>query len=180
LAGVFAALSAAPAFANDITMPATSGNTGQYVNFATTTAAGHYTYGPKTFATYQPDVKFLGYSITNPTSVARCIDIETGPPIGIINYIVDTRIWVELPDHTFRSLSDDQNGGVYSAGRIYLGPNQNLAVYAAVYSNYWNSAHFKVNFSYKQDLSTSQCINTNQIPVVQKVDGVVTFSPLAN
>jgi hypothetical protein len=151
----------------------------QYVDFASSTIAGHDAY--KTFTFREPDVKFHPVQFFNNTTDDYCFEVETSPHPSA-DRLADTRIWVyHPPSRTYVSLNDDFNNTRFSRGRVYIKGLQALVqTYVAAFSSAENTKHFMLTVQ-KLNLTEAQC-TTGQatVPWVKMIGEVMTVSPGVN
>jgi hypothetical protein len=134
-----------------------SWRTYKYVDLALTTESGHSAY-PEFIPADGGfgSVKYLPLVLDNSgSSSGWCFDVGTSlpmkTPVGT-EVPMDTRIWVDMKDGSYRSLSDDvdvANGNLYSRGRVYLkgggsGVADSVTLLVAAYDDEQSDGHFGV------------------------------------
>lgn len=147
---------------------------GWYVDFASTTIAGHsseptFTLGGANVKAHMLQVKANGY--TGPA----CYDIITAHPDFIPGATADTRIWfLNMNTNNYEVLNDDWNGTTFSSARIFLnGGNAFVNLRVAAYSTAWNTAHFKIYLT-RNNTAEATCTTGSGKKWVKYVNGVMS------
>lgn len=150
-----------------------------YVDFGTTTIAGHANHPTGTFGGVGGlKYKSLQLDGGNLISGQQCFEVFTAAPTFLPGVTADTRIWItsHLGSPTPRPLNDNSNG-TFSAARVWLkgapGSYVNLAV--AAKNAGWNTMHF--NLVVRQlPLTEASCTTGQAKPWVKVINGTMTIS----
>ncbi len=151
----------------------TETNMRYYVDFASTTIAGHASQPTGTFA--GSVVKFHSLQLLSNASTGACFEIMTVHPDFIPNEVADTRIWYVNNAGVNAVLNDDFGGTLFSRANVYLLGFQsfkNLSI--AAFSPSWNNAQFTINVN-RSNKSESSCTTGNGgVPWLKVINGVLT------
>lgn len=161
----------------------TSPNTrfGWYVDFASTTIAGHFSQPVGTAAPINGlKYHFVQLNTQSGTSDASCFELTTTRPDFLPQTpVTDTRIWFANAANNFNdeSLNDDFNGTLFSAARFYMvGFNAFVNLKIAAYSTTYNTGHFKIYVT-RLPLGEASCTTNSGMAWVAYKNGVMTSHP---
>jgi len=152
-----------------------------YVDFATTTIAGHADTPTATFGGVSGlKYKFLQLDLGGLINNQQCFEVATTHPDFLPGDVADTRIWIVSGLGSFaspRGLNDDSNGTLFSTARVWLqgAPSSFVNLTVAAFSTGWNTAHYALLV--RQIPATEANCTTNQsAPWVKVKNGTMTIS----
>jgi hypothetical protein len=156
-----------------------------YVDFATTTIAGHAGIPTSTFGgNAGVRFKFLQLDNGNTLNNTQCFEVMTGAPTFLPGTVSDTRLWIVTGLGSFanpRGLNDDidlANNNRYSRARVYLkgAPGSFVVLAVAAYDAVnWNNIHFNLVVN-QLPLSEAACTTGQALPWVKLINGNMTIS----
>ena len=152
-----------------------------YVDFATTTIAGHVDNPTATFGGVSGlKYKFLQLDNGNSSLGQQCFEVATTHPYGMPGVTADTRIWIVSglgSQTTPLGLNDDWNGSLFSTARVWLkgAPSSFVNLEVAAYSSGWNTAQFALLVR-QVPANEADCTTNQAEPWVKVINGTMTIS----
>ena len=155
-----------------------------YVDFATSTIAGHAGVTSSTFGGVSGiHYKLLVLDGGNSSLGNQCLDVSTAAPFGLPGTVSDTRFWIVSGLGSMASpvgLNDDVHfpDNRYSHARVYLkgAPGSSVSLAVAAYDALnWNSIHFNLIVDLLP-LSEAACTTGQTAPWVKVINGTMTLS----
>lgn len=156
-----------------------------YVDFATTTIAGHVDNPTATFGGVSGlKYKFLELDISNSSNGQQCFEVSTTHPYGMLSVTADTRIWIVSglgSQTTPLGLNDDWNGSLFSTARVWLkgAPSSFVNLEVAAYHAGWNTAQFALLVR-QIPVNEADCTTNQTEPWVKVINGTMTVSANAH
>jgi hypothetical protein len=156
-----------------------------YVDFATTTIAGHVDNPTATFGGVS-GLKYKLLHLDNGGTIngQQCFEVVTNNPYGMPGVTADTRIWIVSglgSQTTPLALNDDWNGSLFSAARVWLkgAPSSFVNLEVAAYSPSWNTAQFALLLR-QVPANEADCTTNQAEPWIKVINGTMTISANAH
>lgn len=155
-----------------------------YVDFATTTIAGHANNPTGTFAGVA-GLKYKSLQVDNGNLInsSQCFEVFTSAPMFMPAVVADTRIWIvsHLGAAANPKALNDNSVGTFSAARVWLQGAPSSFVNLRIASKFvnGNTMHFSLNLS-QLPLTEAACTTGQAKPWVKVINGVMTISANAS
>lgn len=155
-----------------------------YVDFATTTIAGHANNPTATFGGVGGlKYKFLQLDAGGLSTTQQCFEVFTAAPTFLPGTTADTRFWIvsHLGSWASPKALNDNWTGTFSAARVWLkgAPSSFVNLAVAAKTTAWNTMHFNLVVR-ELPLTESACTTGQTKPWVKVINGTMTVSANAS